>query len=335
MVKITRQNIVSEWGNIKKYMTPEVIDAVEFIAETPEDWTDPDFKDEAEKLIKKINEILANVDEDGDNDSDSDENFVEDEDEDEDEEDEVDILIEIDDAAYEELGIEDADFIDPTKKEFDKNLYKKYVDYLKKFVSKEFEKKSLDKSVYEGLENENYHRINQFLIDNGYYKGKYAKTTAEILEGKKEPKAKKEKKSKEKAGPKVDTSKALPHWHRILKKFISMAGSKKDTWRVREYLRDIQGSCNKKLGRKTPFVELIQEIHDKLLPLANSDSKSVEIPKYDGLVAQCRQAFKDAKVGMSAKVDVNPYESVTLSGVDGIDNLDYLYTCEGKKKMKR
>lgn len=122
-----------------------------------------------------------------------------------------------------------------------------------------------------------------------------------------------------------------PHWHRILKKFVKMAGTTKDVWRVQEYMRDIQGSCAKGLGRKTPFIDIIREIQEKISKFCKSSEKKVNIPEYKELVEKCKAAFKEAGIGMSKKVDID-YKEMALSGCSS--SIEDCYYVEGKKKKK-
>lgn len=57
-MEITKNNIVEKWNDIKHLMPKEAIDVyAEF---TDPDWfTDPDFSEEVEPFLKKVNEILA------------------------------------------------------------------------------------------------------------------------------------------------------------------------------------------------------------------------------------------------------------------------------------
>lgn len=127
-------------------------------------------------------------------------------------------------------------------------------------------------------------------------------------------KTKNDKKAKE--APEVDTSKALPHWHRLLKKYASWADTDKGLNYVHQYLLDIQGSCNSKLKHKTPFVATIQKIHDTLREKYNKAYKAgddkIHIPgTYKNEVLEC---FKKAKVGRSKSIRMEEFEETTLSG---------------------
>jgi len=121
------------------------------------------------------------------------------------------------------------------------------------------------------------------------------------------PKAKKE--SKPKVGEK-------PAWLSTLQSFVnSYAGQSKDTWRVRDFVRKIQGSFNAKLGQKTPNIDLIRDIQDKLITYANSDKKKVDIPAYADLVAKCKAAIKAKEFTVSRSVAKPEIKSTSLSGI--------------------
>ncbi len=147
----------------------------------------------------------------------------------------------------------------------------------------------------------------------------------------KEPKApKKDKKTKGKRTPEVDTSKARTDWHRILKKYVRMAGSSKELWRVYDFVKDIQGSCNAKLKRNTPFIDIIRNIEKDLVAeyqKANSDGKKT-MAVTDAYVDDCKQAFKKAMRGMSNTFR-DEVKSESLSGTD------WMADCYVKKKARR
>jgi len=125
--------------------------------------------------------------------------------------------------------------------------------------------------------------------------------------GKKEDKAPKT--AKTKLGEK-------PAWLATLQSFVkSFAGQKKDTWRVRDFVRKIQGSFNAKLRQKTPNIELIRDIQDKLCPYTKSDKKKVDIPAYADLVAKCKAAIKAKDFTVSRTVPKPEIKSISLSGL--------------------
>ena len=126
---------------------------------------------------------------------------------------------------------------------------------------------------------------------------------------KKEPKPKKDKKP---AKPQVGES---PAWLTTLKSFVkSFAGQTKDTWRVRKYVMEIQANFDAKRGGKTPHIDIIREIQDKLLPYANKDAKKVDIPKYDDLVSKCKSAIKGKDFTVSKKAKKPELKKESLSG---------------------
>ncbi len=126
---------------------------------------------------------------------------------------------------------------------------------------------------------------------------------------KKEPKPKKDKKP---AKPQVGEA---PAWLTTLKSFVkSFAGQTKDTWRVRKYVMEIQANFDAKRGGKTPHIDIIREIQDKLLPFANKDAKKVDIPKYDDLVSKCKSAINGKDFTVSKKAKKPELKKESLSG---------------------
>ena len=107
-----------------------------------------------------------------------------------------------------------------------------------------------------------------------------------------------------------------PAWLATLNSFVkSFAGKTKETWRVRDFVRKIQGSFNAKLGQKTPNIDLIRDIQDKLITYANKDTKKVEIPAYADLVAKCKAAIKAKDFTVSRTVAKPEIKTTSLSGL--------------------
>jgi hypothetical protein len=124
---------------------------------------------------------------------------------------------------------------------------------------------------------------------------------------------KKTDKTQKEGKPKVGEN---PAWLATLNSFVkSFAGKTKDTWRVRDFVRKIQGSFNAKLGQKTPNIDLIRDIQDKLISYANSDKKKVDIPAYADLVSKCKAAIKAKDFTVSKTVKKPEITSTSLSGV--------------------
>jgi len=135
------------------------------------------------------------------------------------------------------------------------------------------------------------------------------KDTKTKADKKKDPKPKKDKKP---AKPQVGES---PAWLTTLKSFVkSFAGQTKDTWRVRKYVKEIQANFDAKRGGKTPHIDIIREIQDKLLPYANKDAKKVDIPKYDDLVSKCKSAINGKGFTVSKKAKKPELKKESLSG---------------------
>ncbi len=125
-------------------------------------------------------------------------------------------------------------------------------------------------------------------------------------------KSDKPKKDKKPAKPQVGES---PAWLTTLKSFVkSFAGQTKDTWRVRKYVMEIQANFDAKRGGKTPHIDIIREIQDKLLPFANKDAKKVDIPKYDDLVSKCKSAINGKDFTVSKKAKKHELKKESLSG---------------------
>jgi len=129
------------------------------------------------------------------------------------------------------------------------------------------------------------------------------------------PKTEKKPKEKKPAKPKKKQLGENPDWLKTLKSFVkSFAGQSKETWRVREFVKDIQARFSKKHGNSTPNIDLISEIQDKLLKFANSDEKKVSIPEYSELVSKCKKAIKDKDFTVSKKAKKPELSAKELSG---------------------
>jgi hypothetical protein len=159
------------------------------------------------------------------------------------------------------------------------------------------------------------------VVRTGKGKVKRVKKAKPKKEEKPKPqKEKKEKKEKQEKAPKQPKPKKdkvgeSPAWLSCLQSFVkSFAGKTKDTWRVRKFVQDIQAKFSAKLGNKTPNVELLREIQDKLLTYANSDKKKVDIPAYADLVAKCKKAIKEKGFTVNNKVKKNDLKNESLSG---------------------
>ncbi len=129
------------------------------------------------------------------------------------------------------------------------------------------------------------------------------------------PKTEKTPKEKKPAKPKKKQLGENPDWLKTLKSFVkSFAGQSKETWRVREFVKDIQARFSKKHGNSTPNIDLISEIQDKLLKFANSDEKKVSVPEYSELVSKCKKAIKDKDFTVSKKTKKPELSAKELSG---------------------
>ncbi len=126
----------------------------------------------------------------------------------------------------------------------------------------------------------------------------------------KQPKQEKEQKpSKTKFGEK-------PYWYTILETYVKTfeGQADKQQWRVRAFVKSINTSCNANLKHTTPHIDLIRQIRNGLLDLANSNGvKTVDIPANEKLRKACEEAI--AKYTISRKEDKPKVEQETLSGV--------------------
>ena len=126
----------------------------------------------------------------------------------------------------------------------------------------------------------------------------------------KEAKTPKEKKEKKEAKPRV--AEAEP-WQYTLRRFAAMCGKERTVTGIRKFVREIQANFSAKLGKKTPHIDLIRQIQEKLLPKANSKEKKIELPQWDDLKKQCQQAAREKIVSRTiAKPEI---KSAALSGL--------------------
>ena len=136
------------------------------------------------------------------------------------------------------------------------------------------------------------------------------------------------KKAKTPKAPKVakPSYKKAPYWYQILQKFKNMAGKEhKTTSSIQAFLTFLQDSCNAKLNRTTPYIEIIRKIQDVVFPYANRlDTTYQDLPKWESLVNECKEAM--STITISKKTGVDPkFETVTLSG----------HKSKSKKKSKK
>ncbi len=156
--------------------------------------------------------------------------------------------------------------------------------------------------IYDELDEDTMSKFDAWLADVN-------EALAKSDKPKKEPNPKKDKKP---AKPQVGES---PAWLTTLKSFVkSFAGQTKDTWRVRKYVMEIQANFDAKRGGKTPHIDIIREIQDKLLPYANKNAKKVDIPKYDDLVSKCKSAINGKDFTVSKKAKKPELKKESLSG---------------------
>lgn len=117
-------------------------------------------------------------------------------------------------------------------------------------------------------------------------------------------------KTEKQGKPKV--GEAAP-WQSTLRKFASMCGKERTVTSIRKFVREIQANFSAKLKGKTPHIELIREIQEKLLPKANSSERKVTLPQWDDLKKQCQAAAREWTVSKTVKKP--EIKSTSLSGV--------------------
>ena len=110
---------------------------------------------------------------------------------------------------------------------------------------------------------------------------------------------KKESKEKKPSKPKVGEE---AQWQNALRTFARMCGKDKTVNSFRKFVLQIQSNFAKKLGKKTPNIELIREIQTKLLPYANKiDQNRVQLPEWADFKAKCQAAAKEWTVSKTVK----------------------------------
>lgn len=105
-----------------------------------------------------------------------------------------------------------------------------------------------------------------------------------------------------------------PNWYVVLESYVkSFAGnSKKQTWRVRAFVRSINDYFNKKFGQTTPHIDLIRKIRKELYDAANNvTDANVSIPKNKDLVADCKAAITKYSINKKERKKI---EEIALSG---------------------
>lgn len=106
-------------------------------------------------------------------------------------------------------------------------------------------------------------------------------------------------KTGKKTKPKV--GEAAP-WQATLRRFATMCGKERTVTSVRKFVKEIQANFSAKLRKKTPHIELIREIQEKLLPYANKTNVvKVQIPAWADLKTQCQAAAREWTVSKTIK----------------------------------
>ena len=130
---------------------------------------------------------------------------------------------------------------------------------------------------------------------------------------KKDEKPKTQKPTKPTKTTKEKIGEAEP-WQVTLRYFATYCcGKDKTVASIRKFVKQIQATFSAKLGNKTPHIELIREIQEKLLPKANSSEKKVSLPEWSDLKKRCQEAAKDKII--SKKVKRPTIVKTALSGL--------------------
>ena len=118
-------------------------------------------------------------------------------------------------------------------------------------------------------------------------------------------------KTEKKGKPKVGEPEP---WQVTLRYFATyICGKEKTVTSIRKFVKQIQATFAAKLGNKTPHIDLIREIQEKLLPRANSTDKKITVPEWADLKKRCQEAARDKVVSKTvAKPEI---KSAALSGL--------------------
>lgn len=120
-----------------------------------------------------------------------------------------------------------------------------------------------------------------------------------------------ETKSKKESKPKI--GEAEP-WQVTLRYFAAYCcGKEKTVTSIRKFVKQIQAQFSAKLRHKTPHIELIREIQEKLIPKANSTETKVQLPEWADLKKRCQEAAKEKTI--SKTVAKPQLKETALSGL--------------------
>lgn len=142
-------------------------------------------------------------------------------------------------------------------------------------------------------------------------------TKAEKKDAKADKPAKTEKKDTKQTKadkPKKEVFGDKPNWYVVLESYLkSFAGnSKKQTWRVRAFVRSINDYFNKKYGLDTPHIDLIRKIRKELFDAANNVTDAhVSIPKNKELMDACKAALSKYSINKKERKKI---EEIALAG---------------------
>ncbi len=123
---------------------------------------------------------------------------------------------------------------------------------------------------------------------------------------------------------KTDTNK--PHWYTILDTYIKAYEGQSDISQrsVRTFVKTINSSCNANLKHATPHIDLIRQVRNEMLDLANStDQKTVSVPPNAQLRADIETALSSYTPATKVK-KTKPQKN--LSGIgNAAPNTDFQF----------
>lgn len=103
-------------------------------------------------------------------------------------------------------------------------------------------------------------------------------------------------------------------WQVTLRYFAAYCcGKEKTVTSIRKFVKQIQAQFSAKLRRKTPHIELIREIQEKLIPKANSTETKVQLPEWADLKKRCQEAAREKTI--SKTVAKPQLKETALSGL--------------------
>lgn len=173
--------------------------------------------------------------------------------------------------------------------------------------------------IYDDLDEDTISKFDAWLADVNEALAKSPKSEPKAdkkPKAEKKPKSDKQPKQEKEQKPSKTKFGEKPYWYTILETYVKAfeGQADKQQWRVRAFVKSINTSCNANLKHTTPHIDLIRQIRNGLLDLANSNGvKTVDIPANEKLRKACEEAI--AKYTISRKEDKPKVEQETLSGV--------------------